>query len=368
MNLYQTISGELRQAITGKLLKPGDRILSIKEMKEKYGVSHITVLRVYKELAAEKLIECRHGQGYFVCAPAARQRPVFGRFACFVRAMRPPRLTDNYFNEINMGIQMEAASRRIDLLLSHRTALLDAYIPTAEIQNELKNAMLAAAENTDGFLLDERISDEVIADVIEKTRKPMVLLNRHTDLPVNIVRPDNESGLRMLLDMGRKMKYSQFVFCAQATLGESYNPVSNYNAMIRDAAFRELVPDSEGEVVNDCLQVPLEVFLRRISTVYQRRRKNGRVLLICTSDTLAEELCPYFCPQGTAPDDLGIAGMDGLDCSRLCRPKLVTMKTDTLDMGRKAVELLQDSINGTDSYAPAVFLAPMVFTPGGTMN
>lgn len=368
MSLYQTISMELRQAIADKQLKQGDRILSIKEMKEKYGVSHITVLRVYKELAAEKLIECRHGQGYFVCAPSVRQRSVFGRFACFVRTMRPPRLTDNYFNEINIGIQMETASRRIDLQLSHRNALLDAYFPSAEKQNELKNAILAAAETTDGFLLDERISDEVIAEVMEKTRKPMVLLNRHTDLPVNIVHPDNESGLRILLGMGRKMKYSQFVFCAQATLGKSYNPVANYNAMVRDAAFRKLVPDSEGEVVNDCQQVPQDVFLKRISEVYRRRRKNGRVLLICTSDILAEELCPYFCPQGTAPDDLGIAGMDGLDCSRLCRPKLVTMKTDTLDMGRKAVELLQDSINGTDSYAPAVFLAPMVFTPGGTMN
>ena len=368
MNLYQTISGELRQAISGKQLKPGDRILSIKEMKEKYGVSHITVLRVYKELAAEKLIECRRGQGYFVCASSARQRPVFGRFACFVRVMRPPCHSDNYFNEINMGIQMEAASRRIDLQLPHRTALLDAYIPTAEIQDELKNTMLAAAENADGFLLDERISDEMIAEVIEKTRKPMVLLNRHTALPVNIVRPDNEAGLRMLLDMGRKMKYSQFVFCAQGTLGESYNPVSDYNAMVRDAAFRKLVPDSEGEAVNDCLQIPQEVFLKRINAVYQRRRKNGRVLLICTSDVLAKGLCPYFCPQGKMPDDLGIAGMDGLEICRLCRPELTTMKTDTLDMGRKAVELLQSSVNGTGSYAPSTFLTPMVFTPGGTMN
>ena len=63
MKLYEKIGNELKDAIAGNVLKPGDKVLSISEMKEKYLVSHITALRVYRELSAEGLIACRHGQG-----------------------------------------------------------------------------------------------------------------------------------------------------------------------------------------------------------------------------------------------------------------------------------------------------------------
>lgn len=149
------------------MLKPGDKVLSISEMKEKYLVSHITALRVYRELSAEGLIACRHGQGYFVCDRSPKQQKVFGRFACFVRTMRSPRDNDNYFNEINTGIQIEAGNRRIDLLLPHHAALLDAYVPSPEMLDEIRRAMLSCADSVDGFLLDERIPDETVAEVIE---------------------------------------------------------------------------------------------------------------------------------------------------------------------------------------------------------
>ena len=48
--------------------------------------------------------------------------------------------------------------------------------------------------------------------------------------------------------------------------------------------------------------------------------------------------------------------------------KLTTMKIDTFAIGRKAVEVLQESLNGTDSYAPETVLVSPVFQLGETMN
>ena len=146
MNLYQKISNELKIEITNGSLKPGDKMLSINQVKEKYNVSHITALRVYRELIEEGVALCRRGQGYFVCDRTSKQKKIFGRFACFVRTMRPPREDDNYFNEINMGIQIEAANRRIDLLMPHNAVLLDAYVCSSEKLEELKKAMLSCAD------------------------------------------------------------------------------------------------------------------------------------------------------------------------------------------------------------------------------
>lgn len=366
MNLYQKICNDLREAIAEEQLKPGDRILSISEMKEKYAVSHITALRVYRELSEAGLIVRRHGQGYFVRDNTPQPRKVFGRFAVFVRTIRPQNANDNYFNEINMGIQMEAANRRMDLLLPHHAALLNTSLPSEEALAEIRRAMFACAESVDGFLLDERIPDSVIDELIGKTRKPAVVLNRKTDLPVNMVYPDNESALRTILDMGARMKYTQFVFCAKASAG-SYSS-GDYNSKERAAVFRRLSRTGNYEVLENCLTVPREVYLERITDACRRHQAKGRVLLICTTDHLAADLVSHFTANGKAPGNPGIAGLDGLAIAAGREPKLTTMKIDTFAIGRKAVEVLQESLNGTDSYAPETVLVSPVFQLGETMN
>ncbi|MEI3005265.1 MAG: substrate-binding domain-containing protein [Victivallales bacterium] len=304
--------------------------------------------------------------GVFCLRPFPKQQKVFGRFACFVRTMRSPRDNDNYFNEINTGIQIEAGNRRIDLLLPHHAALLDAYVPSPEMLDGIRRAMLSCADSVDGFLLDERIPDETVAEVIEKTKKPAVVINRRTKLPVNMVCPDNENALRMIHDMGSRMKYTQFIFCAKRDQF-SYD-CSDYNSTERAALFHRLFKDEKHELIENCLMVPREIYLKKIDEAYRRRRKQGRVLLICTTDVLAADLISHFLADGKLPDDLGIAGLEGLAVSRKCAPTLSSMRVDTLAVGMKAVEVLQLSVNGTDSYLPSTVLVPSVFEPGGSMN
>lgn len=86
--------------------------------------------------------------------------------------------------------------------------------------------------------------------------------------------------------------------------------------------------------------------------------------MICTTDVLAADLISYFLADGKLPDDLGIAGLEGLAVSRKCVPTLSSMRVDTLAIGMKAVEVLQLSVNGTDSYLPSTVLVPSVFEPG----
>ena len=47
-------------------LQPGDQLPSVRELARELAVNQNTVLRVYERLAAEGLLEMRHGQGTFV--------------------------------------------------------------------------------------------------------------------------------------------------------------------------------------------------------------------------------------------------------------------------------------------------------------
>jgi molybdate-binding protein/DNA-binding transcriptional regulator YhcF (GntR family) len=64
--LYQKIIAEVRQDILEGRLKPGDRLLTVRQMTERWGCTIGTVQRAYQELARQGLVVSRAGQGTHV--------------------------------------------------------------------------------------------------------------------------------------------------------------------------------------------------------------------------------------------------------------------------------------------------------------
>jgi GntR family transcriptional regulator len=72
------LTEQVRAQCLSGALRPGDRLPSVRELARELAVNVNTVFRVYERLAAEGLIETRHGDGTFVlprpaAADAARQ-------------------------------------------------------------------------------------------------------------------------------------------------------------------------------------------------------------------------------------------------------------------------------------------------------
>jgi len=55
-------------------LQAGDRLPSVRQLAQELTVNQNTILRVYDRLAAEGLLEMRHGEGTFVAGNASRRR------------------------------------------------------------------------------------------------------------------------------------------------------------------------------------------------------------------------------------------------------------------------------------------------------
>jgi GntR family transcriptional regulator len=64
--LYKQVMDQIKDAVAGGLLKPGDRLPSIREMAKELNISEITIKRAYMDLEAEGFIFTRAGLGSFV--------------------------------------------------------------------------------------------------------------------------------------------------------------------------------------------------------------------------------------------------------------------------------------------------------------
>lgn len=66
------IADQIATLCASGLLRPGERIASVRELAKELAVNQNTVLRVYERLCGEGLLEMRHGQGTFVAHRAKR--------------------------------------------------------------------------------------------------------------------------------------------------------------------------------------------------------------------------------------------------------------------------------------------------------
>lgn len=66
--VYLQIKEQLERRIASGALGPGQALPSVRAMAEQLAINPNTVVRAYRELEAEGLVETRHGEGTFVAA------------------------------------------------------------------------------------------------------------------------------------------------------------------------------------------------------------------------------------------------------------------------------------------------------------
>lgn len=72
--IYKTIADEIERMIVEGVLQPGDKLSSLKELAEQFGVSRAAVREAFSSLQGKGLIELRHGTGTFVAHAELEKR------------------------------------------------------------------------------------------------------------------------------------------------------------------------------------------------------------------------------------------------------------------------------------------------------
>jgi DNA-binding transcriptional regulator YhcF (GntR family) len=65
-NLYQRIAEKIRQSILSGIYQPGDRLPSLRELKEEWHCTQGTIQHAYKELSEQGLVISHFGKGTHV--------------------------------------------------------------------------------------------------------------------------------------------------------------------------------------------------------------------------------------------------------------------------------------------------------------
>ena len=72
--LSRQIAEQIAALCAANSLKAGDRLPSVRQLAQELAVNQNTILRVYERLAADGLLDIRHGEGTFVAGNATRRR------------------------------------------------------------------------------------------------------------------------------------------------------------------------------------------------------------------------------------------------------------------------------------------------------
>lgn len=341
-HLYSRIFDDIKGKIVSGEIHAGDYIPPISALRNTFGVSHITVLHALKELAAEGLIAKDPGCGY-VAAELPNPNIYVG---CLLRSNSVSG-RDQYFNEIISGVQNAALTAGVNMVFPYSSAMFPSF---PNFQQEIVRTALQMKSLVKGYLLDEWLSDNSISEIVKATGRPVVLVNRPTQLPVHAVCSDDRGGIRKMFQTLRSMKYECFIYADSGWKTPSQ--------LERRAAFSASAADSgmgedRAKILSSASPgLPDSAYFNELRRRLRDFSGKGRTVIMASADIIAKMILDDLLENGfRIPGDVGVTGFGGVALGQLTPPALTTLKVDTVSLGETAMRLLCSLIRGnlTDS-------------------
>lgn len=363
--LYETIISDLKERISSGEIHGGDKVPSLNQLRDHFDVSHVTALHALRNLVEEGVLEARKGKGYFVRKNVAvrNERVLHGAIACVTRPFREATLYDNYYNDIMQAAQRECMSRKFSVLYPPFNLDLGFHSLKTDSAALIKEKVVEMASGVDGFVLDERIPDDLVNDLREKVGVPMVVVGRGGGADVDYACPDNRGGARQLAEMCLKMNYELFLVGDARGVASCENFDDRINGFI-DTLERNGVSD-ENVIRFDFNVTPYEDTL---SLLEPRLREDKKAMIFSPIDIFARWLVDAFVEKGMELGErIGVTGFGGMGYCDYKEPHVSTIDVQPSLIGKTAVSLLAERIEGVSSAAPSVHVIPSVFQIGETL-
>lgn len=327
---YLRLTEEMRQQVRSGVLRPGDSLPSISELRATHGISKSTIERAHLLLEQEGLIVREHGRGTFVTHPqsrrAAQRKGVIGIYG-LLESWVP---VSSYWTQILEGVREVLQANQTHLML---------FDPEA----------VGVQEKADGALINGEYSHP--QPQWRSDRWPCVsLLTPQPADGVSSVAADVGGGaqqaIEYLLDLGHERI--------------AYLHNINYRSQLRLNGYRQALQSANIQ--------PRPDWIRRFKGpethfyyvgretmrewLHQGWRDLGCTAIMAQNDAVAAGAIEALTEAGLrVPHDVSIVGFDGSDISDFTRPRLTTVEVPLREIGKRGAELLLDHIeNGVDEF------------------
>jgi len=322
---YRRLAEHFRQQVAEGVLLPGDRLPSLNEMRQREGISRVTMDKVHSILEQEGLIERQPGLGTFVTYRQKKQaKGIIGLCGYGLRGGR----SSAYWTVLIDGVRAQAEATGSQMLL-------------------LPHDVGDGWEKVDGVLISDLLTTH--DRNLIPSQLPLVCLFGIQQERVSVV-ADEYTGQKQatehLLALGhRRIAYlhSPYTNAAPRLIG--------YRDAMRQA---DIVPQRNWRraLLGKIDFGPQFIAAGRsaMASWLNDKGPNGWAVirctaLLCRNDETALGALQAFSEVGLkVPDDVSVIGFDGTEVGEYSSPQLTSIEMPLQHMGKVAMELLQKQI------------------------
>jgi GntR family transcriptional regulator, arabinose operon transcriptional repressor len=336
---YVQVKTDLSIRILEGQLRPHDRIPSLNEIVEKYGVSKITARRVLQELTSEGLVYVTRGSGTFVADAAPRQMRQVNVSEQTIGVVFT-HAAGAFMSEIIMGIDEEAFTRnaQINLSVSNNSYEREAEILQRLVRQGVRRILMFMVLEFNSRLLNPNIP--LYLRLQENGVKLLFLGCNVPGLPLPSVTYDDYDAYRRLVRV-LKEKGRRRLLCVVRNDNAS-STIERVRAF-KDGVLEFGLPFSESQL----LEVDIESHNTLVSDTARRvtefLRKNGDVDgIVCSDEMIAGGVVEALDACGIPADQHPLIGGMGIarNLHVLRGHPYVLLEEDTRRLGREATALM----------------------------
>ncbi|KGF13398.1 LacI family transcriptional regulator [Peptostreptococcus sp. MV1] len=313
------------------------RPTTIKDVAKKAGVSISTVSRVINDSkpvtneVKQRVLDVIKETGY---VPNPLARSLVTKRSQLIGVI-VPEVTDTFSAEVLNGIEEISKMYDYDILLANTYSEKDI---------EIKNINILRAKQVEGIVMISWDIDKDVVDMLEDSGIPAVYISKTTrDYDIYNVSINNKSAVKdmtnFLLDRGHKNI---------ALLNTTYQ-ISNL-ADERLTGYKEAIVEKGLEINVDIIKSCGPSFDDGYMTVKDMLESKVDVdAIFATSDEAAIGAMNACFDLGyKIPEDISVVGFYDTKFSKMCRPKLTTVKQPLYDMGAVAIRMIIKMIKGIE--------------------
>lgn len=249
-----------------------------------------------------------------------------------------PDMHGEFFSELIRGIDLGARSKGMHMLVSC----------SHDSPKEIMTVLNALRGRVDGILIMSSVLDFSTIDKIFPADFPIILINNHKDdsncAKIGI---DNYRGAYQMV----KHLYHQgcnkiFVIAGPKNNHDSLQRIQGITRAVDEFQDLSLVDVVHGDFTDDSGYKIAESIVDNIESIDA---------IFALNDMMAIGCMRFFADKPiTIPNDVKLAGFDGIPLSRYCSPSLTTIKVPIFELGQQALQLLLQELAAKDKNATKI--------------
>lgn len=337
--MYEMYNKHMLKRVSNNIFSKGsENMTSIRDVARLAGVSPSTVSRVINGTAKVEEDKMQRVKQVILetgFKPNEVARSLYKKSSKII-GMIVPNIENPFFNELAGAIEEEAYENGYRLTLCNSNN---------NLEKEKENMDLLSRMNADGIILMTNQGE--IEEEIKNCRIPVVMIDRQVQQKHQIVsvQSDHYKGGRIAME--------HLIDCGCKRIVSMSGPQRLSSARLRQKGYLDVCKEHHLEPCFIECQFDYEDGLRKAQDIIKQYPDVDGIL--AGNDMVAISVYKIFTKNGyRIPKDVQLIGFDNISMSRLFVPEITTIAQPISAMGKQAVRLIIDQIEGNAVIKQAV--------------